>query len=237
MKPFHVSRFLALVRDFQELVSQKSGHGQDITEEDRLGSQRFMSSYSGECERLGLVSTADQFERMRLTWRTAKRYSEVNALVPELLNRLEDECKRKVVMSFESRYVEYFTNAQLFDSKDTGVAKVSVQFPSASEDIAESGKCLACSRPTACVMHLNRIMEVGLRALAAAVGVGRKNDWGKYLTDIEGELTKRMKAARARSLDEQFYAEAHAMFDSVRRAWRNPNFGACLHATLSNEAT
>ncbi len=97
-----------------------------------------------------------------------------------------------------------------------------MQFSTANEDIAEAGKCLACGRATACVMHLNRVMEVGLKALAAAGGVGPQNNWGKYLSEIEQELQRRMKASGARTADEQFYAEAHAMFDSVRRAWRNP---------------
>ena len=149
-------------------------------------------------------------------------YGDINSLLPELLNRLEDECRRKIVMSIEAQYVEYFANAQFFDPKDVGVAKVSGQFTSAAEDIAEAGKCLACGRGTACVMHLNRIMEVGLKALAGAVGVGPQNDWGKYLDGIDKELRARMKTSGARTSDEQFYAEAHAMFDSVRRAWRNP---------------
>jgi HEPN domain-containing protein len=146
----------------------------------------------------------------------------VNSLLPELLNRLEDECERKVVMSIDSRYAEYFSNAQLFDSTDVEAAKVSGQFPSAAEDIAESGKCLACGRSTACVMHLNRVVEAGLKALALALGSGPQNDWGKYLSNIDKELTARMNASGARTADEQFYAEAQITIDSVRRAWRNP---------------
>lgn len=143
-------------------------------------------------------------------------------MLPEVMNRIEDETSHQAVMMIEPAYLEYFSDPQFFDSKDAATNRVSIQFLSAAEDIAESGKCLACGRSTACVMHLNRIMEVGLKALAAALGIGPQNDWGKYLTKIENELQVRMKASGARTADEQFYAESHAMFDSVRRAWRNP---------------
>jgi hypothetical protein len=143
-------------------------------------------------------------------------------MLPEVMNRIEDETNRQIVMVIEPTYLTYFSNPQFFDPKDATANKVSIQFSSAAEDIAESGKCLACGRGTACVMHLGRVAEVGLKALAQALGVGAKNDWGKYLEEIDKELQKRMKASGARTPDEQFYAEGHITFDSVRRAWRNP---------------
>jgi hypothetical protein len=52
--------------------------------------------------------------------------------------------------------------------------------------------------------------------------VGEQGDWGAYLRAIEAELEGRIKKAGKRTADEQFYAEAKAMIDNVRRAWRNP---------------
>ena len=43
---------------------------------------------------------------------------------------------------------------------------VAAEFPSAAKDIMESGNCLAAECPTACVFHLMRASEIGLRALA-----------------------------------------------------------------------
>jgi hypothetical protein len=51
-------------------------------------------------------------------------------------------------------------------------------FPTANNDVSEAGMCLAFERGTACVMHCMRILEVGLVALAADLGIGRQNDWG-----------------------------------------------------------
>lgn len=45
---------------------------------------------------------------------------------------------------------------------------------------------------------------------------------GHLIRKIRDELDARTKAAGARSPDEQFYAEAAANFDRLRRAYRNP---------------
>jgi len=96
------------------------------------------------------------------------------------------------------------------------------KFPSANEDISEAGICLALDRGTACVMHLSRVAEVGLKALAAELGLPPRNDWGKHLDDMEKELTKRCKASGSRTADERFFAEAASHLGHIKTAWRNP---------------
>lgn len=49
--------------------------------------------------------------------------------------------------------------------------KVSLNFPSALEDIKEVGNCYATDRNTACVFHCMRVVEYGLRALAKRLRV------------------------------------------------------------------
>jgi hypothetical protein len=71
-------------------------------------------------------------------------------------------------------------------------------------------------------MHLMRIVEAGLAALAGVLGVGKQNDWGRFLSEIDKELANRIKISGVRTLDEQFYAEAALTIDRMRRAWRNP---------------
>jgi hypothetical protein len=59
----------------------------------------------------------------------------------------------------EPHYLKYFENPKLFGDA------VFSSFPSATDDIAEAGTCLALERSTACVMHSMRATEVALRAL------------------------------------------------------------------------
>jgi len=135
----------------------------------------------------------------------------------DVVTRFKDELSARIVMAVAPRAGRYYESAiPLFGDP------VFNAFPSANEDIAEAGSCLALGRGTACVMHLMRAAEVGLGALAKAVNVTNQNDWGSYLRKIEGELTQRAQTSGARTADEQFYAEAATAFDHMRRAWRNP---------------
>jgi hypothetical protein len=111
---------------------------------------------------------------------------------------------------------KYFKKDKLFGEE------VFNNLPSANTDIYEAGTCLALSRPTACVMHLMRTVEVGLNVLTRELGLPHRPDWGKHLTDIENELTKRYKASGSRTPDETFYAEAAAQIGHIKTAWRNP---------------
>lgn len=135
----------------------------------------------------------------------------------DLVNRFGDEIRARLVFTVSHNRATYFESVEPLFGDDVFNA-----FPSANDDIAEAGACLALDRGTACVMHLMRAVEVGLAALAATLGVPKKNDWGGYLRGISQELATRATASRARSEDEQFYSEAAASFDYLRRAWRNP---------------
>jgi len=221
MRNFPVSKYFNYVRTILDTTSDFSRP--DTKDEDI----KVFFGLADEAEEYTLFSVADQFRRIasELQYRAgALTNEEARPFVQELMNRLEDDSARHVVMMIEPDHVRYLENAQFFDpTDDPKKPKVSVNFPSAGEDISEAGKCLACGRGTACVMHLQRVMEVGLEVLAKTLGSGPKNDWGKYLEAIDKELQARMKASGARTPEEQFYAEAHATFDSVRRAWRNPS--------------
>jgi hypothetical protein len=147
---------------------------------------------------------------------SAVKMDDIQFAVRNVRETLFNELTGRNFYGMQSKYVTYFENPKLF-----GDAVFSA-FPSANEDITEAGSCLALERATACVMHMFRASEIALKALAKAVNVGPQNDWGSYIRLIERELEQRKKSSGARSADEQFYAEAAANFDSMKRAWRNP---------------
>ena len=66
------------------------------------------------------------------------------------------------------RYEQYYEQPKLFGDD------VFENLPSANNDIFEAGTCLALERGTACVMHLMRVVEAGLKVLAAEIGVNRR---------------------------------------------------------------
>lgn len=222
MRTFPLSEYLILVRGLQEVAVQQVEEDFEYTSDLRETDTKAFDSFEKDARKYALPFTANQFRRMADRCRTGCSHSEMVQMISEALNRIEDECRERLMLMVEPKYIDYIEDPQFFDSPGKHANRVSVQFPSAAEDIAESGICLALGRSTACVMHLSRVLEVGLQALANAVGVTKQNDWGRYLKLIDDELTNRIKAAGARTPDEQFYAEARASFDDMRRAWRNP---------------
>jgi hypothetical protein len=125
------------------------------------------------------------------------------------------EAKSKIMLGLDPM------GAALWKETEPFGAIVSASFPSATEDIAESAKCLAVERGTASVMHLMRATEVPLKALAKHLGIAQQNDWGSYIREIEANLATSLRVSGKRSPDELFYADAIASFDAVKRAWRN----------------
>jgi len=168
-----------------------------------------------ECIELGLEMSVAQIDRIRECDSRASKALLID-LFTELSNRIEDELKTSMLLCVDSAKRRYFEDPQLFGED------VFNHLPSANQELTEAGTCLALDRGTACVFHASRALESALQVLASDLGVGSQNDWGRYLKGVEDELKNRMQASGARTVKEQFYAEAHATFDSVRRAWRNP---------------
>ncbi len=98
-------------------------------------------------------------------------------------------------------------------------------FPSSIYDISEAARCRALYRWTACVMHLMRVLEVGLAELAKFAHVLPGENWNTLLNQIEAELKKVAKKTHSAE-DEQFAAEAATHFRSIKNAWRNHSMHA-----------
>jgi hypothetical protein len=181
--------------------------------------------FADECTRLGLATTAATLRRMAQSRAGKFTYGDVQQLEEELHGRLRDELEARICLMIETEKAKFFAEPHLFDTKDV---KVSDHFPSAIYDIEEAGKCFALDRYTACVFHLMRVMEVGLRALGASLNdptLDPKTNptWGRILNRGDKELAK---PANDRSPEwrtkADFFEGAHATLRAVSIAWRNP---------------
>jgi hypothetical protein len=144
----------------------------------------------------------------------AKTIEGLHKAIEQLWNNVALELDGRKFYGPISKYAAYYEQPKLFGDE------VFNRFPSANNDIVEAGTCLALERGTAAVMHLMRAVEVGLKVLAATLGVSTQTDWGRYLHEINTALEARAKAGK-RTPDQQFYAEARVTLDGVRMAWRN----------------
>lgn len=138
--------------------------------------------------------------------------------VKHLVSRIIDELNTQYYFHLDQRDVSFYLTERPF-----GDAVVS-KFPKATEDISEAGKCLAMQRPTACVFHLMRVLELGVQTLGKKVKVKinvHTETWHQILLHVNKAVlalpskTPRQKAKKSR------YAVASAHLESVRLAWRN----------------
>ena len=96
---------------------------------------------------------------------------------------------------------------------------VSNVFAGMSEDISEAGKCLALKRPTACVFHLMRVMELGVQRLGAKMDTEiniKTETWYQIIIHVQkkiSDIADKDKKAR--------YAVVAGHLNMVRIAWRN----------------
>jgi hypothetical protein len=134
----------------------------------------------------------------------------------ELRHRINDDSRAVFFLLLSHASHGQYTKANLFGED------VFNKFPSVTWDIAEAGKCLALDRGTACVFHLNRIVEVGLASLAKRLRIMPQTNWGAYLRQIDDNI--KLKKARPIwfSRNEEFFKLAAIRIGAVKDVWRNP---------------
>jgi len=100
-------------------------------------------------------------------------------------------------------------------------------FPCANYDIQAAGRCFALDEWTACVFHMMRVLEIGLRHLGTSVGLPEAalafENWKVIIDQIEKRVKEFAEAPKSKTKSDklQFYSEAAASFRHFRDAWRN----------------
>ena len=133
-----------------------------------------------------------------------------------------DDLRRRIVDQMESTYCLLLSRAEqrLYEPKSPLFgAEVEAKFSGMSEDIAEAGKCLSLTRPTASVFHLMRVMEIGVPRFGDVLGVHLPDD--KNWQNILDEINKAIKALDQKAPLTKKYAGASAHLYNVKLASRN----------------
>ena len=188
-----------------------------------------------DCAELGLVLSVKSIRRtLRLIESGEESGKElttkdVTARFEDLTERLLDEMESILFFSLDSSKRRFYDEPQLFGEA------VAQSFPSAADDIEEAGKCLALSRATACVFHLMRVMEHGLRAVGKSlndpsIDPERNPTWKMVLTKFDSELQKSLANRSSEWMeDDAFFSGVAASLHAVKDAWRNPT----MHVRIS----
>lgn len=165
----------------------------------------------------GLLGSAARCARIMKKATAPMKYRDAVSELKVLRETMEDELLARKFLVLSSQ------EGALYEKPEVGWEFLE-PFPSSKEDAIEGSRCFALARYTACVMHLARVVEVGLHALTEELpGIKLRHDWGGQLQEIEKELEKRYKSAGARTPDELFYSEAASQIGHMKNAWRNPS--------------
>jgi HEPN domain-containing protein len=146
-------------------------------------------------------------------------YQDLYMRIVALRETMEDELKSRKMVLVPNLKTEYCDKNKSFGET------VADKFPSAERDITEAGNCYSLGMNTACVFHLMRVLEVGLRALVLDIGLPYKTEaWGRILGQIETEIKEirsheDSKDPRKKNL--QLYAQCVIEFGYFKDAWRN----------------
>jgi hypothetical protein len=142
-------------------------------------------------------------------------------MIEELSGRVQDHLRSVYFMHVPKGKADYYRTYP-FDTR------VSERFPSATFDIEEAGKCYALARHTACVMHLMRVVEIGLRTYGTALGVtasiaAARPNWNDVLRVANDEILRLNRSGDATWTPEKrsFFEGLHPYFHAIRIAWRN----------------
>jgi hypothetical protein len=175
-------------------------------------------------EKLSLPLTQKQVDRLaKDIWESTSSYEDILASLTELTTRFSDEL---VLYHIPSEHQDLFEHA----GKKMG-DEVLVRFPEARFDIEEGGKCLALGRGAACVFHLSRVVEAGLRHISREAqkyqivcpDPGSTRSWERWFNPIEAELRKdRKQKTDDWNVVEPNYATIVNLLRTVSAAWRHP---------------
>lgn len=143
--------------------------------------------------------------------------SDAHEDITQLRSRIEDHLSSRLFLFIPTSRVEQYEGEQLFGGA------VNDRFPAAVDDIEDAGRSLALGQGTACVLHLMRVMEVGLKGLAAGLGIPYAPSWESFLTQIQNKIaTPRKRKTKQWIKQETFYRDVSGDLMTVKQAFRNP---------------
>jgi hypothetical protein len=166
---------------------------------------------------LGMFSTQQQVITAETSLSTGRPLPEVLADIRQLIVRIEEDLRRVHFLYVPLDMAPYWSGKNLFGDV---VAK---KFKAGALDIENAGKCLAVGQGTACVMHLDRAMEVALRHLAKRlrVPIGPKDTWGGILNKMSPLIGKMPETTQKQKTKRDRWSEARTHLFHVKEAWRD----------------
>lgn len=178
------------------------------------------------CERLVLASACNRLERMNIYFISGQpiTYSQIFDQLIILKEAIEDDIKTE----FFYHYPKH--KARLIHFCNVEWAETLKAFPSLEKEIEEGIDCYALDHNTACVFHMMRVAELGMRALARERRVSFPRhplewaDWQNILDETEKRAraaTQGMSRGPSRDAMQAFYQGAIGQLHGFKDTYRN----------------
>lgn len=220
---------------FLESAQRDAEFKQDFTEKDSRVPDERMNSYfvpflkycESECQQLELNCALARFQHFNDEIRQGITWSELRNQIKVLHEAIHaDLCYRRFA------YVPT-PKAALHDGFGLVWEPIWKKISGAKEDSQRAIDCYALEQNTACVFHLMRVAEFGLRFLAKKVHVKithkgqfcplEYGEWDKVITAIKNEIDRVRKLATGpkRQTKLEFYSDAADHCTFMKDIWRN----------------
>jgi hypothetical protein len=227
MNPFSPQVFLKL-----NMLIENLGHFAAEVSDQKLGSmtsvQRLKDRVRKSFEVEGLVHLCT-FHGLTASRITAEKIDRLDASTPlEQLCNLVNELQGRLIDELaEPRFFEVSDGeAGFYNNPKGGWESTLDRFPSAIFDVEEASKCYGLARYTACVLHLNRVLEVGMDTLKIETGITSYSPtWKVALDQISKAVSVKVekdKTPEERARD-AFIRDAVHYLTTVKDAIRNPS--------------
>ncbi|MDQ1159539.1 hypothetical protein QE385_003936 [Sphingomonas sp. SORGH_AS 950] len=126
----------------------------------------------------------------------------------------------------------YIVSPREGDLIDNGIGLFGLEvvsaMPEIRKDVADAARCRAYELWTASVMHMMRVAEVGVAALADHLGIVKGSSWGITIANVLEALDKE-RAAKGNPELKQWASETATYLAFVKDAFRNP----AMHPEMS----
>lgn len=213
----------SLVQTIEHVMRlQKDGHVESPVDDSDL-----WRNIGRDCGSIKLLVSQQQANDISEKLKTKEKVlaADYRVDVKSFVKALHAEVRSHLFMRVDYEYSKYFKGESFgLDVRD--------KFPSAIRDIEDGGKCLACGQGTACVFHMMRVMEVGLRSLARSLGIPYAPSWESYLSQIEKKISAKHKSKNVKwKRDEPYFRDILGDLQNVKIAWRNPTMHIVRHYT------
>jgi hypothetical protein len=220
MDKFAAEKYMTICQNLSLMAAQSHDISIDWDDEGKRATSKAIKRIQKECDDIGLKTASRQIQEVLANIRVGAITTprQLSQILLNMSSAIRAEISTHFFMQISPKRVDFYEQEELFGPE------VDLNFPSAKRDIKSAGSCYACDRNTACVMHLMRVLEVGLNTLAATLKVpfDRRN-WENIINDIDVEI-KKINGPHAGAdwkNKQQFYAGAAKDFRHFKDAWRN----------------